>query len=123
MMTHREELRLVASRCKSQGRDEGTSACNFIKILPSDGESYGGKYYGVYGKMPQSSENYFGEHEQVPPSEDMDGEDTAPTRVYDPKTRLWFMPQEYLVFTKLRTHTFEHTKVFGHHYLLKRVWT
>ena len=62
--------------------------------------------------MPPSSDNYFGEHEHVPPSDDMEVEEATPTRVQDPKMGLWFTPQEYHFFTKLRVRTFEHTKVF-----------
>lgn len=40
--------------------------------------------------MPPSSDNYFGEHEQVPPSDDMEVEEATPTRLHDPKTGLWF---------------------------------
>ena len=69
--------------------------------------------------MPPSSENCFCEHEQVPPCDDMDVEEIAPTRVYDPEMGLWFTPEEYLVFTKLRICTFEHTKVFDPSLLIK----
>ena len=62
--------------------------------------------------MPPSSDNYFGEHEQVPPSDDMEVEEATPTRVHDLETGLWFTPREYHFFTKLIVHIFEHTKVF-----------
>ena len=51
--------------------------------------------------MPPSSENYFGEHEQAPPSDDMEIEDATPVKMYEPKTGLWFTPHEYLIFIKL----------------------
>jgi len=49
----------------------------------------------------------------------MDAEDASPTKMKDPETGLWFTPQEYQVFAKLRTRTCEHTKVFDSSLLTK----
>ncbi|CAD6265874.1 unnamed protein product [Miscanthus lutarioriparius] len=59
---------------------------------------------------PQDLSETAGCSEHVPPSDDMDAEDASPTKMKDPETGLWFTPQEYQVFAKLRTRTFEHTK-------------
>lgn len=115
--SHDIEMQLSGSR--DEHGEASAHLSGATKDMPSDGQSYEGQHYGAYGQMPPSSENYYGEHEQVPPSEDPKVEDALPARVMD-ETGLWFMPQEYQVYTTLQTRTFEHTKVFNRDLLTKK---